>query len=137
MFVLIAVIAVSYMKNERLKALTQRVGRYEPSTITPPRVITAQIEPIKPNPMEPEQLVLVKCKCHKQRLNSLKISFSSKTNRLELVISNLNTYVGSCHSALDRFLQRLRSVSSPTNTFGFSKNHKSEGENEGFKLMRE
>jgi hypothetical protein len=86
--------AVRYVQNEKLRT----------STVVP----TANIDPVLvvvdepkiginakiiPNPMMPVKIDYLKCKCPKQRFSSLKISFLSKADRLEILFQNLTQYI--------------------------------------------
>ena len=86
--------AVCYVQNEKLRASTAV------PTVGVGKVIEAVDElkiginaKIIPNPMMPVKLDYLKCKCPKQRFSSLKISFLSKADRLEILFQNLTQYI--------------------------------------------
>ena len=91
---LISYCAVCYVKNEKLRASTAvptvGVGKVIEAVDELKIGITAKIIP---NPLMPVKLDYLKCKCAKQRFSSLKISFLSKADRLEILFQNLTQYI--------------------------------------------
>jgi hypothetical protein len=86
--------AVCYVQNEKLRASTAvptvGIGKVMEAVDELKIGITAKKIP---NPMMPVKLDYLKCKCPKQRFSSLKISFLSKADRLEILFQNLTQYI--------------------------------------------